>query len=90
LFPKGRLPEKYDDLHAEWAQLDGFVAGLAESTLAGKKWSPEEIEPYGYAEFRQRLERLEAEHPDIASPYIEAFQHLEDMLELLRAITRNG
>ena len=88
LFPKGRLPSEFSDLHPQWAELDGFVSGLAERALAGEMLRPEEVEPFGYAGLRRLLEVLKAEHPDIAEPYLALFDHLDEMLNILRAISQ--
>ncbi len=90
LFPRGHLPDMFKDLYSEWVELDGFIMGLSARALAREKLSPEEIEPHGHKEFRQKLNDFEKAHPAIAHPYIAAFDHLERMLELLRAITRDG
>lgn len=85
LFPKGRLPSDFSDLHPQWAQLDGFVSGLAERALAGEALSAEEVEPFGYAELRRELEMFKERYPEIAGPYLAVFDHLQGMLDILRA-----
>jgi len=90
LFPKGRLPRDYSDLYPEWAQLDGFVSGLAERALSGENLDPQEVEPFGYGDLRRKLEKLKTEHPDLATPYLALFDQLDDILNILRAIARDA
>ena len=88
VFPEVHLPQEYADLYAEWAELDGFVAGLAQRALAGKTLIPAEVEPVAHRVLSQRLERLRQDHPDVAPFLLEAFQPLEAMLDLLKSVAR--
>src|SRR5438445_10749692 len=88
LFPKGRLPSEFSHLQPQWAELDGFVSGLAERALAGEMLRPEEVEPICYAGLRRELEELKAEHHDIAEHYLALFDHLDEMLKIIQAYSQ--
>ncbi len=80
------LPAEFDDLNAEWADLGGFVAGLSHRALAGRRLRPEEVVPYGQIEFRQRLERFRSNYPEISRPFLDEFEFLDRILDLLLQI----
>jgi len=90
LFPRSseRRPVKYSNLYAEWAELDGFVAGLAESALAIRRPTAEEIEPFGYQKLSKELQEIEQEYPEVSRPIVEEFRFLERVLEVLRTLSK--
>lgn len=88
-FPRTHpLPEEFDDLYAEWAELDGFVVGLTQRALAGKRLSPEEVVPFRHLAVRQRLAEFSDRHPEVARPILDEFNFLDDILDLLGQIAR--
>ncbi len=85
-----RLPAEYADLKADWSDFDTFIMGLADRALSGDRLKPEDVEPYRprYEEVRARLRRMENDFPNLSHTYIQEFQFLEEMLEILRQIAR--
>jgi len=47
------------------------------------------VEPFGCGDLRRKLEKLKTEHPDLADRYLAVFDHLDDILNILRAIARD-
>src|SRR5712692_8995739 len=91
LFPKSTTsrPEEYSNLYAEWAEFDGFVAGLAMRALAGEQLSPTEIEPYGprYRKLMEELQRFEQEYPEVHVPLSTSSDSSNESLDQLRGLS---
>ncbi len=85
-FPDVDLPQEYDDLYAEWVEMDGFVAGLAMRALAGERLLLSQVTPIGYDKLRPRLDRLRREFPELAPSILETFRLVDGILALLKSI----
>src|SRR2546427_9360969 len=78
------LPDEFDDLYAEWVELNTLVMATVEKVLEGRHVGTSEIEPKNLAHIKRTLGKLEAEHPEIAAMYTEPFRVLEALLSLVK------